>query len=176
MVEIINNLLSYSGLNAKQFAERIGLERPQAIYDIQKGKTKTISPGMANKILSAFPAINRAWLLSGEGQMLRKGISIGPGNSGVILNGANNNSIDNRHYYSDSPDVLKAQIEILEQRIKEKDAQIKEKDAQIKEKDAQIKEKDAQIKEKDAQIKEKDAQIKEKDAQIQKLLDILAKQ
>ena len=131
MEEIINNLLNYSGLNAKQFAERIGLERPQAIYDIQKGKTKTISPGMANKILSAFPAINRAWLLSGEGQMLREGVSVGAGNSGVILNGANNNSIDNRHYYSDSPDVLKAQIDILDQRIKEKDAQIKEKDAQI---------------------------------------------
>ena len=32
----------------------------------------------------------------------------------------------NRHYYSDSPDVLKAQIDILEERIKEKDSQIKE--------------------------------------------------
>ena len=40
-------------------------------------------------------------------------------------------SIDNRHYYSDSPDVLKAQVDLLEERIKEKDAQIKEKDAQI---------------------------------------------
>ena len=45
---------------------------------------------------------------------------------------------DNRQYYSDSPDVLRAQIDILDERIKEKDAQIKEKDAQIKEKDAQI--------------------------------------
>ena len=47
----------------------------------------------------------------------------------------NNNStgnIDNRQYYSDSPDVLRAQIEVLDERIKEKDAQIKEKDAQIK--------------------------------------------
>ena len=53
-------------------------------------------------------------------------------NSGVIINGANKNSpIDNRHYYSDSPDVLRAQIEMLDERIKEKDAQIKEKDAQI---------------------------------------------
>ena len=43
-----------------------------------------------------------------------------------------NNHIDNRHYYSDSPDVLRAQIELLDARIKEKDAQIKEKDAQIK--------------------------------------------
>ena len=61
-------------------------------------------------------------------------------NRGVIVNGNNSHSpIDNRQYYSDSPDVLRAQIEILDERIKEKDAQIKEKDAQIKEKDAQIK-------------------------------------
>ena len=53
--------------------------------------------------------------------------------------------IDRRQYYSDSPDVLKAQVELLEERIKEKDSQIKEKDSQIKEKDSQIKEKDSQI-------------------------------
>lgn len=49
--------------------------------------------------------------------------------SGVVVT---NSPIDNRHYYSDSPDVLRAQIELLDERIKEKDAQIKEKDAQIK--------------------------------------------
>ena len=58
---------------------------------------------------------------------------VGENNTGVVINGGGNNShIDNRHYYSDSPDVLRAQIDILEERIKEKDAQIKEKDAQIK--------------------------------------------
>ena len=56
-------------------------------------------------------------------------------NSGIIVRGNNNgNTInqDNRQYYSDSPDVLRAQIDMLDERIKEKDAQIKEKDAQIK--------------------------------------------
>ena len=57
---------------------------------------------------------------------------------GVQFVGSNTGSIDNRQYYSDSPDVLRAQIDVLDERIKEKDAQIKEKDAQIKEKDAQI--------------------------------------
>jgi len=63
--------------------------------------------------------------------------------SGVVINGdASGVDINNDHrqYYSDSPDVLRAQIDLLDERIKEKDAQIKEKDAQIKEKDAQIKE------------------------------------
>ena len=56
----------------------------------------------------------------------------------INKNVKNSGNIDNRQYYSDSPDVLRAQIELLDERIKEKDAQIKEKDAQIKEKDAQI--------------------------------------
>lgn len=57
-------------------------------------------------------------------------ISVVTGSSNVV--GNNNSNIDNRQYYSDSPDVLRAQIEVLDERIKEKDAQIKEKDAQIK--------------------------------------------
>ena len=73
--------------------------------------------------------------------------SVGDNNSGVVINeGGNHGNIDNRHYYSDSPDVLRAQVELLEERIQEKEERLKEKDAQIKEKDAQIKEKDAQIK------------------------------
>ena len=60
------------------------------------------------------------------------------GDENVVVGHDNNGNIDNRHYYSDSPDVLKKEIELLDERIKEKDAQIKEKDAQIKEKDAQI--------------------------------------
>ena len=59
------------------------------------------------------------------------------GNNNII---GDNSLIDFRTYYSDSPDVLRSQIDLLDERIKEKDAQIKEKDAQIKEKDAQIKE------------------------------------
>ena len=54
-------------------------------------------------------------------------------NSNSVVLGDNNSTgdIDNRQYYSDSPDVLRAQIDLLDERIKEKDAQIKEKDAQI---------------------------------------------
>ncbi len=52
-------------------------------------------------------------------------------NGNVVVGNDNNGNIDNRQYYSDSPDVLRAQIDLLDERIKEKDAQIKEKDAQI---------------------------------------------
>lgn len=54
--------------------------------------------------------------------------------NGVVINGdAHSVDINNDHrqFFSDSPEALRATIDLLEERIKEKDAQIKEKDAQI---------------------------------------------
>lgn len=93
----------------------------------------SISPNKIQSIALKFPDLDIQWLLTGDGEMI-KGINIGNSSNGVIINGSNrmkNSTIDNRQYYSDSPDVLRAQIELLDERIKEKDAQIKEKDAQI---------------------------------------------
>lgn len=68
--DILDKLLVYSKLNIKSFSEKIGLERPQALYDIQNGKTKRISSNMANRIKSVFSEINLNWLLTGDGEML----------------------------------------------------------------------------------------------------------
>lgn len=67
--EILDKVIIYSNLNPKSFSEKLELDRPQAIYDILKGKTKSISPAMANKIISVFPEIKKSWLLTGEGDM-----------------------------------------------------------------------------------------------------------
>lgn len=56
--DILNKLLEYLKLNPKQFADSIGLARPQAIYDIQKNKTSSVSVRMALKICSIYPQIN----------------------------------------------------------------------------------------------------------------------
>ena len=86
--------------------------------------------------LALIKANDRGW----DTSMFATSPTVGDNNSGVVINnGVNHGHIDNRHYYSDSPDVLRAQIDLLDERIREKDAQIKEKDAQIKEKDAQLK-------------------------------------
>ena len=68
-------------------------------------------------------------------------------NLGIQGNVINNSNVhqDNRKYFSDSPDVLRAQIEQLERLIEEKESRIAEKDKQIAEKDKQIAEKDKQI-------------------------------
>ena len=71
MKEIIIKLLDYSKLNVKQFSEKLGMKRGQAIYDVISGKTKRISEKLANQIISEFPEINRTWLLTGEGDMLK---------------------------------------------------------------------------------------------------------
>ena len=71
--EILNKLLEYSKLSASEFAARIGTKTTQAIYDLQKGRTKTISSSMADKIASCYPEVNKIWLLTGEGEMLKDG-------------------------------------------------------------------------------------------------------
>lgn len=66
--ERIAAIMAHYGLSVKEFANKIGAKTQQAIYDLLHGKTKSISTDMENKILSCFPEISRAWLLTGEGE------------------------------------------------------------------------------------------------------------
>ena len=110
------------------------------LSNILNGKTKRVS-GKTLELLSKYFNVSKEWLRSGE-------VNINNGNQITAheINGNITQHVDNRSYYSDSPDVLRAEIDKLDRIISEKEERIKEKDAQIKEKDAQIKEKDAQIK------------------------------
>lgn len=67
----IEELLKYSNMSAKKFAETIGITTVQSLYDIQKGKIKNISKALAGKIAETFPEIEKDWLLTGEGKMLK---------------------------------------------------------------------------------------------------------
>lgn len=69
--EKVEKLLKYLSINAKAFSEALGYQRPQIIYDLLNGKTKSISNSFANKIVSVYPEISYAWLLTGEGEMLK---------------------------------------------------------------------------------------------------------
>lgn len=72
--ERINKLLEYSGLSVNKFSEKIGVKTSQAIRDLLSGKTKSISRSIEDKILSCFTEIDRVWLLTGEGPMLKSSI------------------------------------------------------------------------------------------------------
>jgi transcriptional regulator with XRE-family HTH domain len=132
-MEALKKFRKANSITQSELGEYLGIKK-SFISSIENGRAKLPEEKFA-KLLNN----DRGWdisILAAES----KQTNIVRNDSGVVVNGNNVHSpIDNRHYYSDSPDVLRAQIDILDERIKEKDAQIKEKDAQIKEKDAQIK-------------------------------------
>ena len=69
--EIIELILKNEEKKAGTFAKEIGVT-PTQIYDLQSGKIKRISEGIANKILLVYPQYDKAWLLSGEGEPIKK--------------------------------------------------------------------------------------------------------
>ncbi|MDE7402758.1 MAG: hypothetical protein K2M87_05040 [Muribaculaceae bacterium] len=69
--ERIAALLKYSQKNISEFSRFVGFRTPQAVRELIKGNTKSLSEIAYSKIISAFPEINQDWLLTGEGEMLR---------------------------------------------------------------------------------------------------------
>lgn len=69
--EILDMLLDYLGMTPYEFSKKIGYNRPQIIYDIQSGKTKSISKTLIEKIIEVYPELNTSWLLSGDGEILK---------------------------------------------------------------------------------------------------------
>ena len=123
-IEKIIETLSKSPLTGYYIAQKTGLTE-QTILNYRKKKT---IPTNANaKLLEYFFDSHYTQKPSNQ--------SITGDNN--VQTGANS-KIDMRNCYSDSPDVLKAQIEEKDKLLFEKEERIKEKDAQIKEKDAQI--------------------------------------
>lgn len=123
--EKIKQYLNSKGISKNSFYQKTGF----AIGFLDSGKS--LGADKLEAIIDNYPDLSLEWLVLGKGDMIKP--STITNGSGVVIAVDNNtnNNVDNRQYYSDSPDVLKAQIEILDERIKEKDAQIKEKDAQI---------------------------------------------
>lgn len=70
---IMQRLLKFTNLTPKEFAKKIGYHKPEYINDINKGKTKHISPALIVKIITAFPGVNADWIKTGTGDMLYLG-------------------------------------------------------------------------------------------------------
>lgn len=66
---VLRKILEQEDITINTLGTQLGMDRSQALYDIDKGKTQTISLKMAEKILTAFPHYSRSWILSGEGAM-----------------------------------------------------------------------------------------------------------
>lgn len=72
--ERIIQLKEHFGLSYNKLAQEIGVTTPQILYDIKNGRMG-ISKKLAEQIAGKYLNINIAWLLTGEGEMLREGIS-----------------------------------------------------------------------------------------------------
>ena len=170
--DIIELILNDLGIKAPTFANSIGLKY-QRILDIQSGKTKKISSTVADAIIEKYPQYSKVWLLTGEGSRTHedKSANILGNNSGINNSGTINMShstIDNRSYYSDSPDVLRAEIDRLDQIIETKEGIIKSQEERIKSQEERIKSQEERI-------KSQEERIKSQEERIDKLLDIIAR-
>lgn len=105
----IKAILDYYGLSVNEFAIKAQVKTGQAVYDMLSGKTKSISSAMENKILSCFPEISRAWLLTGEGEMLKASVvQETAGDRSPNINGNGNHSqVAGRDINVSSSDVEK---------------------------------------------------------------------
>jgi hypothetical protein len=96
-------------------------------------KNDNINSDKIEIIVSNYPDLNLDWLITGKGEILKNNTSI-VNSSGIVIQGTNtlkDSNIDNRRYYSDSPDILKAQIDDKDKLLREKDERLREKDEYI---------------------------------------------
>ena len=66
ILEVIN----YLGLNPNSFALHLGMPRSENIYHIKRGNYG-ISEDLADRIVGLHPEIDRTWLLTGVGSMMK---------------------------------------------------------------------------------------------------------
>lgn len=67
----IEQIIKWTGLpSVSAFAREIGLNRSENLYQIKRGNNG-ISKDLAESINTRFPEISKAWLLTGEGGMIK---------------------------------------------------------------------------------------------------------
>ena len=64
----LEQVIKWTGLSTNAFAAGIGLKRSENLYQIKRGNN-SISKNLAELITRKYPSVNRAWLLTGEGDM-----------------------------------------------------------------------------------------------------------
>jgi hypothetical protein len=150
--ERILQIANYYGIKSINiFAKKyLGYDSSEKINRLKKENTSP-SFEILNDISNKFENINPGWLLTGNGEMLKNMeedgiISDNNSNRGIIGIG-NVGNVDNRHYYSSSPEVLRAQVEEKDRLLQEKDERLREKDERLREKDEYIVELKEMIKE-----------------------------
>ena len=68
-------VIQWAGMTTNYFAHHIGLPCGENLYQIKRGNNG-ISKDVANRIVERFPDINKAWLLTGIGNMFADNTSL----------------------------------------------------------------------------------------------------
>lgn len=68
IIERIKMIISHFNLNQTSFSKRIGVQ--QSNMSAILNKKRPCEDGIINKIIIAFPEINREWFIDGKGEML----------------------------------------------------------------------------------------------------------
>lgn len=104
--ERLTAYLKYKGINKSEFGRKVGVSNSY-ISAIRK----SIQPDKTEKIAASFPDLNIAWLLTGDGEMLKDTVTnIAQGDHATNIAGNGNN------IRTDSSTLDKALDEIAEQR------------------------------------------------------------
>lgn len=64
----LEQVIKWTGFSTNAFAMGIGLRRSENLYQIKRGN-HGISKELAELISTKYPSVNRAWLLTGQGEM-----------------------------------------------------------------------------------------------------------
>lgn len=110
--ERLTAYLRYKGINKSEFGRIIGVSNAY-ISSIRK----SIQPDKAEKIASSFPDFNIAWLMTGEGDMIKGTIAQnakGDNNTQIAGNG---NHINNAATLDKAIDEISAMRKLLETAI-----------------------------------------------------------
>lgn len=85
-IEVMNELLSYLNMNARQLSCALGKERHSWIYEIMNpSRPNGLSRKAVTEICEKWPEVSNSYLLTGEGSLLKSSsISVGGDQTGNI--------------------------------------------------------------------------------------------
>lgn len=72
---VLQQLLSFLNININALSKEIGWTRPDSLYRVRDGLTKTISGEVAADIYRRYKWVDIFWLITGEGEMVKKEVA-----------------------------------------------------------------------------------------------------
>jgi len=71
-IEVLNEVLSYTQMNARQLSAKLGYASPNWLYEtLSPERGAGLSKQRAERIAEAFPEISLSYLLTGEGTLIK---------------------------------------------------------------------------------------------------------